>query len=191
MQTVVCIDGGVSPRTVCHLMEWHLVEWHLVEFPAQRHPEQLPRSSEELDLPGSSRLGALQLGLTPPPLCSGHAQRTRFGPGSGSGKTDVVKRRFLPAKSFIRVGVTSRGHRFQPRIPPPGSLCSNPYNLDSGSPANLPAALSLSASTLWLSAAGAGTTAWRHVWVATAVLRDITRLPPHKACGLVGIDEDT
>ena len=56
---------------------------------------------------------------------------------------------------------------------PPGSLCSNPYNLHSGSPANLPAALSLlSASTLWLSAAGAGTTAWRHVWVATAVLRD-------------------
>ena len=126
MQTVVCIDGGVSPRTVCHLMEWHLVEWHLVEFPAQRHPEQLPRSSEELDLPGSSRLGALQLGLTPPPLCSGHAQRTRFGPGSGSGKTDVVKRRFLPAKSFIRVGVTSRGHRFQPRIPPQAPYALTP-----------------------------------------------------------------
>ena len=148
MQTVVCIDGGVSPRTVCHLMEWHLVEWHLVEFPAQRHPEQLPRSSEELDLPGSSRLGALQLGLTPPPLCSGHAQRTRFGPGSGSGKTDVVKRRFLPAKSFIRVEVTSRGTDFSHGFPP-GSLCSNPYNLPSESPTILPPALSLlSASTL-------------------------------------------
>ena len=95
-------------------------------------PRTAARSSEELDLPGSSRLGALQLGLTPPPLCSGHAQRTRFGPGSGSGKTDVVKRRFLPAKSFIRVGVTSRGHRFQPRIPPqaPYALTTTTFTAD-------------------------------------------------------------
>ena len=172
MQTVVCIDGGVSPRTVCHLMEWHLVEWHLVEFPAQRHPEQLPRSSEELDLPGSSRLGALQLGLTPPPLCSGHAQRTRFGPGCWLRQDRCCQKALFTREKLYQSRSHVQGAPVSATDSPPGSLCSNPYNLHSGSPANLPAALSLSASTLWLSAAGAGTTAWRHVWVATAVLRD-------------------
>ena len=90
-------------------------------------PSQLSRPSGELDnlvlptLCGRVRSDA-SVG------CSGHAQRHRFGPALRLRQSAVVKRHFPPAKSFIRAGVTTRGHRFQPRIPP-GSLYSKPYNL--------------------------------------------------------------
>ena len=85
-------------------------------------PSQLSRPSGELDnlvlptLCGRVRSDA-SVG------CSGHAQRHRFGPALRLRQSAVVKRHFPPAKSFIRAGVTTRGHRFQPRIPP-GSLYS-------------------------------------------------------------------
>ena len=127
----VWIDGGVAPRGVSRAAT----------------PSQLSRPSGELDnlvlptLCGRVRSDA-SVG------CSGHAQRHRFGPALRLRQSAVVKRHFPPAKSFIRAGVTTRGHRFQPRIPP-GSLYSKPYNLYGGSPAILsPALLLLFASSL-------------------------------------------
>ena len=123
----VWIDGGVSPRVVCHLVEWHLVEWLLVEFPARRHPVSCPGPPGQLDnLVLPTLCGRVRSDASAG--CSGHAQRHRFGPALRLRQSAVVKRHFPPAKSFVRAGVTTRGHRFQPRIPP-GSLYSKPYNL--------------------------------------------------------------
>ena len=138
MVTVICVTSDVCLAVVVlsadtdHLglrrsLSGSMAVWLLVVFPARRHPVSCPGPPGQLD------------NLVLPTLCcrvrsdasvgcSGHAQRHRFGPALRLRQSAVVKRHFPPAKSFIRAGVTTRGHRFQPRIPP-GSLYSKPYNL--------------------------------------------------------------
>ena len=141
---VAVVVHSVAPRW--HLARWHLVECFLVEFPARRHPVSCPGPPGQLDnLVLPTLCGRVRSDASAG--CSGHAQRHRFGPALRLRQSAVVKRHFPPAKSFIRAGVTTRGHRFQPRIPP-GSLYSKPYNLYGGSPAILSPAQLLPASSL-------------------------------------------